>query len=226
LDFYYPHDNEWQALRDLLDNPERVDALLAAMKPIYDNTIPDDRYYNIRKTAFENLTAYKNGDYTLFPGLEQLPEPDTMVARRFDLPVRQAGEPRREREQVINLSNSPFGGDFSFAPTPSVQMSMFDVSPLPILPNVDEQRAKIDGALKEEAKSIEQNADAPFLAISDADKARIAAQFAAASRSREAVSLVNEIYGDTLGMPLPQAIKRITELVTECKFTAPELTDA
>jgi N12 class adenine-specific DNA methylase/adenine-specific DNA methylase len=219
LDFQYPHEAEWEAMRGLLNDPERVDALLAAMKPIYDNTIPEDRYYNSRKAAFENLNAYRDGTYTLFPGLENLPDPDAVITTR-------GGGTRRET--IIDLSDSPSGNAFSFTPTNAVQMSLFDDSPLPILPSVEEQRAKINETLKDEAEKTEARADAPFLNISDTDKARIAAQFTVAPRSREAANLVKEVYGDTLGTPLPQAIKRISGLVAEGKYTVatPELTEA
>ena len=220
LDFHYPHEAEWEALRDLLDNPERVDALLATMEPIFTNTPTEDRYYDTRKAAWDNLNAYHDGEYTLFPGLENLPEPGSVTARRWNDPPLTSNT----RQSVIDLSESPSNGDFSFTPVETVQMNLFDVSPLPILPSVEEQRAIIDDTLQQEAENAEANANEPFLNISEADKERIAAQFTTAPRSREAVELVKEVYGDSLNMPLPQAIKRITELVNEGKFqtAAPE----
>jgi N12 class adenine-specific DNA methylase/adenine-specific DNA methylase len=218
LNFFYPHEAEWQAINDLLDNPENVNALLARMEPIYDNTVPEDRYYNTRKTAFERLSAYRDGTYTLFPNLENLPDPDAKITTRFNGSV---------RETVIDLSDSPSFERLRFdvPVTPAVQMSLFDIaedSPLPILLSVEEQRTKINDTLKQEAI----DADAPFLAVSDADKSRIAAQFTENPRSREAANLVREVYGDTLNMPLPQTIKRISELVAEGKFATPELSEA
>jgi hypothetical protein len=210
LEFYYPHEAEWEALRDLLDNPANVDTLLVQMEPIYTNTSEEDRHYSSRKTAWDNLNDYRNGTYTLFPGLENLPDPEAVVTTRFN-------GTRREpvRQAIIDLDDRP---TFSEITQNSQQLSIFDIIPLPVLPSVDEQRAKIDETLKQEA----ENADAPFLNIADADKARIAKQFTDAPRSREAASLVRDVYGDSLNMPLPQAIKQITELVADGKFAVPE----
>lgn len=218
LDFHYPHEAEWEALRNLLDSPENVEALLASMKPIYLNTIAEDRYYNTRKAAWDNLIAYRDGEYTLFPGIENIPEPGTPTIQRFN-------EPSVSRETVIDLNDSPSPSDFLVNPSETEQMTLFEASPLPILPSVEKQRAKIDETLKQEAETVIANADAPFLSISDANKERIATQFTTAPRSREAATIIKEIYGDSLNMPLPQAVKRIMELVAEGKFTtAPEIT--
>jgi N12 class adenine-specific DNA methylase len=214
LDFNYPHDDEWQAIRDTLDNPESVDALLAQMQPIYVNMLEEDRYYNSRKAAWDSLNDWRDGTFTLFPGVENLPEPGMVTARRFDEPAQDA--PVR-RETIIHLGEEH---DSAIPPQNMLQLSIFGVSPLPVLLSVEDQRTKIDDTLKQEAASIEASADAPFLNIADSDKARIVRQFMDAPRSREAVNLVKEVYGDTLGMPLPQAIKRISELVADEKFAA------
>jgi DNA methylase len=50
-----------------LDNPETLSAIISTMTPIMENTPTTDRYYDIRKTAFDNLTAFSDGMFTLFP---------------------------------------------------------------------------------------------------------------------------------------------------------------
>jgi N12 class adenine-specific DNA methylase/adenine-specific DNA methylase len=226
LNFHYPHEAEWEAVHGLLDDTERVDKLLAQMRYIFENTSTDDRCYNSRKSAFESLSAFQAGTYTLFPGIENLPDPDMQITTRFN---------GNRRETVIDLSDSPFG-DMPFGkPTqPAVQMSLFPPhetsfrgdpgfellaeSPLPILPSVEEQRAVIDDSLKQEAKEVENRESEPFLNITGEDKARLAKQFADNPRSRAAVNLVKEIYGDSFNMPLPQAVQKITELAAAGAF--------
>jgi N12 class adenine-specific DNA methylase len=216
LDFHYPREAEWEALRDLLDDPKRVDTLLAVMEPIYLNTIEEDRYYNTRKAAWDNLNAYRDGEYTLFPGLENLPEPGTVTARRFDAP----------RRETIANPGEPLFGEASFGESPQIAEQMTLFGTLPELPGVDEQRQRIDRSLREEARTerpraeaeavisvLENDIDDVLLNISNENKARLYEQFADSPRSREAVNLVREIYGGTLPFPLPQAIKRVTELV-------------
>ncbi|MDL2232174.1 hypothetical protein LJC63_01155 [Ruminococcaceae bacterium OttesenSCG-928-L11] len=213
LDFYYPHRDEWEAIRDLLDNPDHVDALIAAMEPVYQNTIPEDRYYQTRKYAWDSLTAYRDGTYTLFPGIENLPAPGTPMFRR--------AEPRR-RDRIEDLrDNTDF---FTDEPQEVEQLSIFGGS-FPILPGVEEQRTII------EAKPVVEPIAAPEIKpepqafdlqdISDADKARLTERFAENPRSRESVQLVREIYGDKLDIPLPQAIQQISALIAQGAFDAP-----
>ena len=67
LDFHYPHEVEWQAIRDFLNNLERVDKALAQMRHIFENTSTEDRYYSTRKAGFESLSAFKAGTYHAVP---------------------------------------------------------------------------------------------------------------------------------------------------------------
>lgn len=212
LNFFYPHEEEWNAINGLLDNPDNVHALLARMEPIYVNTPEEDRYYDLRKRGWDYLNDWNEGTFTLFPGVEHLPDPETAMPQKLAAPMREV-QPSNE---VIDLGNRvPF--DWQNQPqTPAVQMSIFDAmeqNELPILPSVDEQRKVIDDSLKLEAREIENRENEPFLNISNEDKARLYEQFADNPRSRAAVNLVKEIYGDTLNMPLPQVIQKITELV-------------
>jgi N12 class adenine-specific DNA methylase len=226
LDFTYPHEAEWKAIRGLLDDPERFDAVFEQMRYIVENTSTEDRYYSYRKSAFDALSAYRDGTYTLFPGIEKLPDPETAAARRAAAPVM----PRREHIEDMRgfLLDGLSTGE---PPTPVVQLSLFDADSRPVLPGVEQQRDKIDRRLREEAEqvmreaeasapafSLPDEADAPFLNISDEDKSRISEQFAVDPRSREAVNLVREIYGDGLSIPLPQAMRRIAELVSDGSF--------
>ena len=52
---------------DMLDNFETLSAIISSMTPIMENTPTIDRYYDVRKTAFDNLTAFADGTFTLFP---------------------------------------------------------------------------------------------------------------------------------------------------------------
>ncbi|GHU35786.1 hypothetical protein FACS1894105_05060 [Clostridia bacterium] len=212
LNFTYPHKAEWQAINDLLDIPDNVHALLARMEPIYVNTPEEDRYYNLRKRAWDRLNQWRDGTFTLFPGVEHLPDPETAMPRKIAAAMREV----QPREAVIDLGDrSPFDWQNQVI-TPATQITLFDVAQeneLPILPSVEEQRTVIDDALKQEAAEVENRENEPFLNISNEDKARLYEAFADNPRSRAAVNLVKEIYGDTLNMSLPQVIQKITELV-------------
>jgi hypothetical protein len=187
LDFNYPREAEWQAIRDFLDDSERADTVLEQMRYIFENTSTDDKHYKNRKAGYENLLAYRYGTYTLFPGLDELPDPETAAAK-FSV------------HRVDGLSTSQ-------------QMTLFDLTDTPVFPSVDEQRTRID-------RTSQQNddIDALLLEISDADKMLITEQFSDNPRSRETVNLIRDIYGDGLGIPLPQAVKRIEELVNDGAF--------
>ncbi|GHU89243.1 hypothetical protein FACS1894202_06990 [Clostridia bacterium] len=212
LDFHYPHEAEWNAINDLLDNPDNVYALLARMEPIYVNTPEDDRYYNLRKRAWDRLNEWRDGAFTLFPGVEHLPDSEMARPRKVAAATREV----LPREDVIDLGERNSFDWQNQAITLATQLTLFDLAEeneLPILPSVEEQRTVIDDALKQEAAEVENRENETFLNISNEDKARLYEQFADNPRSRAAVNLVKEIYGDTLNMPLPQAIQKIAELV-------------
>ena len=59
----------WDAVKVIepqLDAPARVEEIYQMMVPIWEATPQDDRMYKWRKTAFENLTAFRQGTFTLF----------------------------------------------------------------------------------------------------------------------------------------------------------------
>jgi N12 class adenine-specific DNA methylase len=211
MDFHYPHDDEWSALTDFLNNDAQIDATLEQMRYIVENTSAEDRYFNMRNAAFEQLTAFRNGEYTLFPGVENLISPETAEERQFE-------PARRDNGVVISLdTDKPLLG-LSEPQEPVVQLTLFDI--MPQLPSVDEQREHIEEKLREEAAEVkaasvvlESDIDEVLLNISNENKARLYERFADNPRSRETVSLVKEIYGSTLPFPLPQAVKRLAELV-------------
>jgi N12 class adenine-specific DNA methylase len=208
LDFHYPKEAEWKALNELLDDPEKLHALLGEMQRIYVNTPEGDRYFNTRHTAFHDLSSFYEGTYTLFPGLEKLPDPDLS----------------QTRERLSRPVLPPPSGQ-------SEQLTLFDFEQPPILPGVEEQRAIVEQKQEKEAEAkapavslpaAQDGIDTFLLGVTDEDKARLAAQFRENPRSREAVQLVREIYGDDLPVPLPQALKRIAELTTDRKFDVTE----
>ena len=59
----------WDAVKVIepqLDAPARVEEIHQMMVPIWEATPQGDRMYKWRKTAFENLTAFRQGTFTLF----------------------------------------------------------------------------------------------------------------------------------------------------------------
>ena len=59
----------WDAVKAIepqLVNPARVEEIYQMMVPIWEATPQGDRMYKWRKTVFENLTAFRQGTFTLF----------------------------------------------------------------------------------------------------------------------------------------------------------------
>ena len=59
----------WDAVKAIepqLDNPARVEEIYQMMVPIWEATPQGDRMYTLRQQAFENLTAFRQGTFTLF----------------------------------------------------------------------------------------------------------------------------------------------------------------
>jgi N12 class adenine-specific DNA methylase len=67
----YPHDADFheavKVVRPQLDEPERVAEILGQMAATLEGTAGFDRHYESMQKAFADLTAYQNGEYTLFP---------------------------------------------------------------------------------------------------------------------------------------------------------------
>ncbi len=49
-----------------LDDPVRVDEIYRMMLPVWEVTTQGDRHYDFQKRAFEHMTAYRNGTFSLF----------------------------------------------------------------------------------------------------------------------------------------------------------------
>lgn len=60
-------------VREKLDDPMKVDGLLAMMKPAWENTAPEDRNFGIRNTAYHHIQEFRDGTFTLFPRLSLVP---------------------------------------------------------------------------------------------------------------------------------------------------------
>ena len=68
-----------KVIRPQLDQPERVAEILNQMQAILDNTADFDRHYDHMRKAFDDLTAYQNGTFSLFtpskPTIENAVQP-------------------------------------------------------------------------------------------------------------------------------------------------------
>ena len=66
----YPYGFDyWEGVKLIepqLDDPARVEEIYQMMVPVWEATPQDDRMYALRQRAFENLTAYRQGTFTLF----------------------------------------------------------------------------------------------------------------------------------------------------------------
>ena len=49
-----------------LNDPVRVEEIYRMMLPVWESTAQDDRHYSFQKRAFEHMTAYRNGTFSLF----------------------------------------------------------------------------------------------------------------------------------------------------------------
>lgn len=165
-----------RAVRAMLDDPAKVADILASMKPIWEGTHEDDRYYTTRKTGYENLTAYQNGTYHLFPGIETLTTPETAV-----------GERRTAKP----------------ASPAYAQLTLFDL-PLPVLPGIEEQRTVIEENLREAELPApdltdifsQEEIDTLLLGAVEIPEQydRIIKTFSENPRSKEAAQLIKDIY--------------------------------
>ena len=78
----------WDAVKLIepqLDDPARVEEIYQMMVPIWEATPQDDRRYDLRRQAFENLTAFRQGTFTLFAEHKEPAAPIMPQAKAYDL---------------------------------------------------------------------------------------------------------------------------------------------
>lgn len=87
----YPYGFDyWEGVKLIepqLDNPARVEEIYQMMLPVWEATPQDDRMYALRKRAFDNLTAYRQGTFTLFAEKKEpvLPQAVQEPQKAYDL---------------------------------------------------------------------------------------------------------------------------------------------
>lgn len=78
----------WDAVKlsdPQLDDPARVEEIYQMMVPVWEATPQDDRMYALRQQAFENLTAFRQGTFTLFAEHKEPVAPAMPQAKAYDL---------------------------------------------------------------------------------------------------------------------------------------------
>ena len=85
----YPYGFDyWDAVKLMepqLDDPARVEEIYQMMVPIWEATPQDDRMYALRQRAFDNLTAFRQGTFTLFAEHKEPIVPAAPQTKAYDL---------------------------------------------------------------------------------------------------------------------------------------------
>ena len=89
--------DEAARIGNTLDNHETLESVISAMHPIMENTTNTSRYYETRKTALDNLTAFENGTFTLFPQLKAEQPPIEALPLVASSPVIEAVQEKPEQ---------------------------------------------------------------------------------------------------------------------------------
>nr|WP_242868497.1 LPD11 domain-containing protein [Fournierella massiliensis] len=83
--FGFDHWDAVKLIEPQLDDPARVEEIYQMMVPIWEATPQDDRRYDLRRQAFENLTAFRQGTFTLFAEHKEPVAPAMPQAKAYDL---------------------------------------------------------------------------------------------------------------------------------------------
>ena len=78
----------WDAVKLIepqFDDLARVEEIYQMMVPVWEATPQDDRMYEWRKTGFENLTAFRQGTFTLFAEHKEPAAPAMPPSKAYDL---------------------------------------------------------------------------------------------------------------------------------------------
>ena len=74
---------------DQLKDPAKVEQIYNMMIPLWEATKPEDRYYELKKRGFENMSAFRNGTFSLFG---EVKEPKPIQAS----PIESGEQPKAE----------------------------------------------------------------------------------------------------------------------------------
>lgn len=101
FDFY----NAIPLIEEQLGDPAKVEAIYQMMVPVWENTIQENRYYNTRQKAFDNLSAYRNGTFSLFGEKKQAVLPVALAEKPITIsdepPEKVIPAPPRQRKARI-----------------------------------------------------------------------------------------------------------------------------
>lgn len=93
-----------EIIQPQLDDPAKVEEIYQMMVPVWESTSQDDRHYQWRKRGFENLSAFRDGTFSLF-GEVKTPRPlPTVTETPASKPISAEIETEApaEREQASN----------------------------------------------------------------------------------------------------------------------------
>lgn len=94
----FDHYDAIPLIEEQLGDPAKVEAVYQMMVPVWENTTQEDRYYKSRQKAFDNLTAYRNGTFSLF-GEKKQSVPPIAIAEKPPEEVIPA-PPRQRKERI------------------------------------------------------------------------------------------------------------------------------
>lgn len=83
--FGFDHWDAVKLIEPQLDDPASVEEIYQMMVPIWEATPQDDRMYALRRQAFENLAAFRQGTFTLFAEHKEPVAPAMPQAKSYDL---------------------------------------------------------------------------------------------------------------------------------------------
>ncbi|WP_317856058.1 DEAD/DEAH box helicase family protein [Chakrabartyella piscis] len=125
IDDYWGNVN---AIAEQIDNDGFVDNLLEQMTYALDNTLSDERGFSDMQKAFDNVTAYKNGTYEVYPSKNKRLTPVTQIEKVVEGNDITSLARKLENKRQPTLNSDEYGQltlDFS-APMP-VDESVMDI---------------------------------------------------------------------------------------------------
>ena len=156
----------WKKVRRMLDDTEKTDMLLSAMAEKLQSMSPSDRGYEACTKAYDRLSAYKDGTFSLLhtpaaapektvkPKIDHREQPQDAAKSALQRLKKQAGKPEKGMEQL----SFDFSGDtFQTMPEPAKE-------PASLTP-----KQLYEAALPELTALIEKSEIYPFLRDRDTD---------------------------------------------------------
>ena len=200
----------------MLDDSQQVTELVEMMKPIYEVTPTEDRHYKTRQSAYQDILAYRDGSYNLFPKLSEKTIIENPIPENVVIPPA-AKPPKRAKLRDIQVE-----GQISLFSTVSEQLDIIKQNEVEEVTDISITQGDIDAAITNWNGNVE-NKISVYEYMNEHARERQTAAFLKEHYGGNSDNFVVEKEGaEPVQLSWSKVQRRIAKLMDEGKFLTTE----